>query len=216
MTGAIANMFAPRECNLADGNFAGVHERLTHCGESLSLCIVSWDNQLRFLDAARCRSPRSGTFLQARSEGCIRICDVKLRAPFCSPQVLARSLSHATILKVCEEELQTVFALLREAETSIPTRPASPQEAAQLLRGAFSWLPVGGFDLRNTWVPCGDARGREEPPGFRIQSIDPVGAGDAFTAGLVCAYLWGGSLSAIAEAGNPCGSYVAFQPGATS
>jgi fructokinase len=52
-------------------------------------------------------------------------------------------------------------------------------------------------------------------PGFPIKMIDTVGAGDAFTAGLVHAYLRGASLAQMAEIGNLCGSYVAGQPGAT-
>ena len=45
--------------------------------------------------------------------------------------------------------------------------------------------------------------------------VDTVGAGDAFTAGLLHAYLRGASLPQMAEIGNLCGSYVAAQPGAT-
>lgn len=52
-------------------------------------------------------------------------------------------------------------------------------------------------------------------PGFPIKAVDTVGAGDAFTAGLVHAYLRGASLPQMAEIGNLCGSYVASQPGAT-
>jgi sugar/nucleoside kinase (ribokinase family) len=52
-------------------------------------------------------------------------------------------------------------------------------------------------------------------PGFPIKLVDTVGAGDAFTAGLVHAYLRGASPPLMAEIGNLCGSYVAGQQGAT-
>jgi fructokinase len=52
-------------------------------------------------------------------------------------------------------------------------------------------------------------------PGFAIELVDTVGAGDAFTAGLLHAYLRGASLAHMAEIGNLCGSYVASKPGAT-
>ena len=52
-------------------------------------------------------------------------------------------------------------------------------------------------------------------PGYPIKLVDSVGAGDAFTAGLLHAYLRGASLSQMAEVGNLCGSYVAGQQGAT-
>jgi fructokinase len=52
-------------------------------------------------------------------------------------------------------------------------------------------------------------------PGYPIKLVDSVGAGDAFTAGLLHAYLRGASLPQMAEVGNLCGSYVAGQQGAT-
>jgi fructokinase len=52
-------------------------------------------------------------------------------------------------------------------------------------------------------------------PGFPIKPVDTVGAGDAFTAGLLHAYLRGARPAVMAEVGNLCGSYVAGQHGAT-
>ncbi len=52
-------------------------------------------------------------------------------------------------------------------------------------------------------------------PGFPVKLVDTVGAGDAFTAGLLHAYLRGASPALMAEIGNLCGSYVAGQQGAT-
>ena len=57
--------------------------------------------------------------------------------------------------------------------------------------------------------------GESKHPGFPIKLVDTVGAGDAFTAGLIHAYLRGASLEQMAEIGNLCGSYVAGQAGAT-
>jgi fructokinase len=51
--------------------------------------------------------------------------------------------------------------------------------------------------------------------GFAVDVADTVGAGDAFTAGLVHAYMRGASLEHINMVSNLCGSYVASQPGAT-
>jgi fructokinase len=60
-----------------------------------------------------------------------------------------------------------------------------------------------------------DRGGTFRHPGFAIELVDTVGAGDAFTAGLLHAYLRGASLAQMAEIGNLCGSYVAGKPGAT-
>ena len=51
--------------------------------------------------------------------------------------------------------------------------------------------------------------------GFAVEVEDTVGAGDAFTAGMVHAYLRGASLERIGEVSNLCGSYVASRQGAT-
>jgi len=48
-----------------------------------------------------------------------------------------------------------------------------------------------------------------------VKVVDTVSAGDAFTAGLVHAYIRGASLAQISEVSNLCGSHVASQAGAT-
>jgi fructokinase len=50
--------------------------------------------------------------------------------------------------------------------------------------------------------------------GLASKVVDTVGAGDAFTAALVNAYLRKATLAAMNEAGNRCGSWVASQAGA--
>jgi fructokinase len=51
--------------------------------------------------------------------------------------------------------------------------------------------------------------------GYVVKVVDTIGAGDAFTAGLVHAYLQGATLEGISAVSNRCGSHVASQPGAT-
>jgi fructokinase len=48
-----------------------------------------------------------------------------------------------------------------------------------------------------------------------VKVADTVGAGDAFTAALVCEYLRGASLAQMNEAANHVGAWVASQNGAT-
>ena len=59
-------------------------------------------------------------------------------------------------------------------------------------------------------------QGLNEHPGYRIQVADAIGAGDAFTAGLVHEYLRGYSLPEMNETANRVGAWVASRVGAMS
>jgi fructokinase len=153
--------------------------------------------------------------VEATAQGCLRVFDVNLRMPDCTPEVLHWSMAHATIIKLSDEEMLQVFSLLNDLGSGQHQVPASPQAAAHALLGRFPDCQL----VATTLGPHGCLLTTREStfghPGFPIQLVDTVGAGDAFTAGLVHAYLRGGSLPQMAEIGNLCGSYVASQSGAT-
>ena len=150
------------------------------------------------------------SFVEATVPVCARVCDVNLRMPDCSPEVLQWSLAHATIIKLSDEEMPQVFSMLNEQQLAV-----SPQGAAHTLLKNFPACQL----VATTLGPHGSLLTTREStfghPGFPIKVVDTVGAGDAFTAGLMHAYLRGASLRQMAEIGNLCGSYVASQPGAT-
>ena len=52
-------------------------------------------------------------------------------------------------------------------------------------------------------------------PGLKVQVIDAVGAGDAFTAALTLGLLRGDRLDRINRHANEVGAFVCTQPGAT-
>ena len=151
----------------------------------------------------------------ATAQGCLRVFDVNLRMPDCTPEVLHWSMAHATIIKLSDEEMPQVFSLLNDRGSGQHQVPASPQAAAHALLGRFPDCRL----VATTLGPHGCLLTTREStfghPGFPIQLVDTVGAGDAFTAGLIHAYLRGASLPQMAEIGNLCGSYVASQSGAT-
>jgi fructokinase len=123
------------------------------------------------------------SFVEATAPQCVRVCDINIRMPDCTAEVLRWSMAHATILKVSDEELPLAFSLLGESGAN------------------GSLLTTREEEFRH--------------PGFPIKLVDTVGAGDAFTSGLIHAYLRRASLAQMAEIGNLCGSYVAGQVGAT-
>jgi len=156
------------------------------------------------------RAPASCTtiqnFLRAMRPDALRVFDVNLRPPFFTPEVIARSLELATILKVNHEELPRLLGILGLAA-------ADDCSSARRL--------VGLHDVQLVCVTRGP-RGslivsREgeasEHPGFRVPIADTVGAGDAFTAALVHEHLRYAPLDRMNEAANRMGAWVASQAG---
>jgi len=138
----------------------------------------------------------------------VRVCDINIRMPWASPDVVHWSMDHATIIKVSEEELPLAFSFL-----GLQAAPALEAAARSLLdRFPRCELVAATLGAEGSLITTRQRAFRH--PGFPIKLVDTVGAGDAFTAGLVHAYLRGASLPQMAEIGNLCGSYVAGQPGA--
>jgi fructokinase len=155
------------------------------------------------------------SFIEATPPECVRVCDINIRMPDCSPEVLHWSMAHATIIKVSDEELPLAFSFLRELGLTALPLAVTPETAARSLLECFPNCQLVATTLGDDGSLVTSREGAFRHPGFPIKVVDTVGAGDAFAAGLVHAYLRGASLSQMAEVGDLCGSYVAGQPGAT-
>lgn len=60
---------------------------------------------------------------------------------------------------------------------------------------------------------CYDAGGRSAAPGFRVDEVDPTGAGDCFGAGFVCAWLRGEEPADALRLANACGALAVTTKG---
>jgi fructokinase len=116
------------------------------------------------------------------------------------------SLERASILKLNDEELPVLSSMLGAG---------SDAEAS------FCQHLLDRFDLQLVCITRGgkgslmvDRNGMHEHPGFPVKVADTVGAGDAFTAGLVHERLRGGTLAKINDTANRMGAWVASTPGA--
>lgn len=146
-------------------------------------------------------------FLRNAPENALRVCDVNLRHPFYSHDVLRKSFQHAHVVKLNEQELLQVSALL---ELGVGSEQALGQ---RLLRECGLRLVCVTRGARGSLLI---SEGKTvEHSGFRVKVADAVGAGDAFTACLVHHYLLGHSLEEISEAANRFAAWVATQTGAT-
>jgi fructokinase len=145
------------------------------------------------------------TFLRWTEPTALRVFDLTLRQDFFTRQVLEESIRATNIVKCNEEEL---FSLVRLVD--------SPRDR---IDDAAHWL-LRNYGVDLVCVTRGEQgsaifsqKGSHSHPGYRVQVVDTVGAGDAFTAALVYHYLRGSSLEAMNEAANTIGAWVASQAG---
>jgi len=156
------------------------------------------------------RSPESRqtirSFMQSLRPETAKVFDVNLRQSFYSAEVLADSISRATILKLNHDEVPKVAALLK-----LPDINAHTFCEAVLQRFKVPLICVTRGEQGSLLV---DQDGFHEHPGYRVTVRDAVGAGDAFSAGLVHKILHGASLEDANDFANRMGAWVASCSGA--
>lgn len=134
--------------------------------------------------------------------------DINLRKGCYTKDTIAESLVSATILKLNEQELHMLNDMFAFGESSL-----------RRIAGKF----VSEFQLEYLLITLGhrgafgvDENGQEVyGRGYRVELIDPVGAGDACTAGFIDRLLAGTSFEDAVAYGNALGALVATQEGAT-
>ncbi|HEX7956940.1 MAG TPA: carbohydrate kinase [Pyrinomonadaceae bacterium] len=147
-------------------------------------------------------------FVEEADAGALRLFDVNLRHSFFTPEMLARSLSRATVVKLNAEELSAAAAMLGLADAAGERATARallerfPLELVAVTRGA-----------RGSLLVSRDAE--DEHAGFDARVVDTIGCGDAFAAALVRALRRGAPLALTNEVANRVGAWLATQPGAT-
>ena len=135
----------------------------------------------------------------------LRVFDANLREPFVDRRIVEASLRHTDLLKINDHELVTFrdwFAL-----------PAGDRDAARALcdrfgcRGVCVTRGADGAALRldGDW---------HEHNGYRVTAVDPVGAGDAFLAGLIDRLLAGDAADDALAFAGALGAFVASRPSA--
>jgi len=124
--------------------------------------------------------------------------DVNLRQDYWSESLVEEGIGRATVLKLNDEEQvmlgiksENLFAVHPQLQVMIVTKGADGCEV--FLRGGASFLSPAR--------PAGPV-------------VDTVGAGDAFSAAFLSAYLKGATPQEAAQAGNERGGFVASKAGA--
>lgn len=141
-------------------------------------------------------------------KGKYRFYDLNLRKDCYSTENITSSLHNADILKLNKQEaykLSDILWLNKEGlvELSLELIKIYQLQYCVITLEEYGSLAVssGGEVIYN--------------PGFKVKLTDPLGAGDAFSAGFVDALLRGKSLKEASESGNCLGALVATKKGAT-
>lgn len=155
------------------------------------------------------RSPESwqtiADCLNHTTADCLHVFDVNLRQSWYSTAVLKQSIAQATIVKLNEAEVPIVAGLLE-----LPTRPDEFARSLIERHGVQTVCVTLGGEGCVAFTADEQVRVRPEP----IVVADTVGAGDAFTAGLIYAQLHAWPLERSARFANAVGGLVASRSGA--
>jgi len=145
-------------------------------------------------------------FLEHTRPECRRVFDINLRQSFYSETTIRGALSLANVLKLNDEELPILGAMLGLSGDT-------PDMLQQL---------IDKFQLQLVAVTRGGDGSIMASPsemvehvGLAVDVADTVGAGDAFTAALVAGLLAAHDLRTINDAANKLGAFVASQHGGT-
>ena len=145
-------------------------------------------------------------FLEIVRKEAVRVFDVNLRQAFFSKEVLTESMRVADIVKLNHEELPRIMQLFGLEHRDEMTSATALMNLYQLKLVCVTRGFRGSLLISR--------QGLNEHPGYTIKVADAIGAGDAFTAGLVHEYLRDSSLLEMNETANRAGAWVASQVGA--
>jgi fructokinase len=147
------------------------------------------------------------TLLDAAPQA-LKVLDLNLRKDCYTEQTIADSLARADILKLNENEAEILARMFQLPDTFANFAPAAV--AKWNLTACVITLGAKGV------VAANKAGEFIQLPGHKVNVIDTVGAGDAFTAGFVHWFLAGGPLAYCCEFANALGALVAQTRGGTA
>ena len=183
---------------------------------------VAWDN-LTLNDSLSAKAKESGliiygslasrnaetrnTILNLLENDAIKLIDVNLRKPYDTREIVEMLIRKSDVIKLNDDELK-IFAQWNDVQL---------QDEKSLV----SWF-AGFYNSKMILVTKGDkgailfADGEFfEHPGFKVNAVDTVGAGDAFLAGFIASLYQGKPNEKALEFACATGSFVASKAGAT-
>jgi len=132
--------------------------------------------------------------------------DVNLRADGYTPALIKQLMSGATIVKLNHEEVEAIAQMF-------DTRHGSLEEFCRDYSDLYKWT---GVCVTRGSLGCAVLMNGQfiEAPGYPVQVLDTVGAGDAFAAAFLHGLGKGWPTAAVADFANRLGALVASRRGA--
>lgn len=147
-----------------------------------------------------------GAFLDAVPADCLKVFDINLRQQFYTREVLEASFRRCDILKINDEELETVSRLFGTAGLGLEEK---------------CWFIYERYSLQMLILTCGTkgsyvfyAGGISYLGTPKVEVADTVGAGDSFTGAFIGSILQGKPVTAAHETAVKVSAYVCTQKGA--
>ncbi len=145
--------------------------------------------------------------LIAQTQAPLRFYDVNIRKHYYTPEILKDGITHATILKMNEEEVGIVSKAIGIQETA-------PEEAIKRILAAY---PVEKVLLTLGKEGCAlfSKEGKTlRRSCWKVNVVDTVWAGDSLSAAFISTLLKGGTLEEALEKGTLLANYVCEHSGA--
>ncbi len=157
------------------------------------------------------RSPRSRETLAQilrQAEQALKVLDINLRKNCFTRESIMASLERADVLKLNEDEARYLMDLF-----ALETR-SLPEFCERVIQDWLLQCCVVTLGERGALAMAADGK-PVYVPGFQVNLVDPLGSGDAFTAGFIDQFFQGKRLEDCCRYGNALGAMVAATPGGT-
>ena len=141
-----------------------------------------------------------------RASGARRFYDVNLRSDGYTPALIQQLMARATIVKLNHEEVEAIALMLGSRHSSL-------EEFCRTYMDLYKWT---GVCVTRGSLGCTVLMDGQyiEAPGYPVQVVDTVGAGDAFAAAFLHGLGSGWPTPEIADFANRVGALVASRRGA--
>lgn len=137
---------------------------------------------------------------------CYKIFDINLRQHFFTRDIITDSMSHCNILKINDEELETITSLLGIPDGNTESK------CRYLLKEYKLKMLILTCGVSGSYVFSASETSFIDTP--KVEVADTVGAGDSFTGAFVASLLKGKTIRDAHEAAVKVSAYVCTQNGA--